>query len=403
MDIAFLCGLFPPDLESQIILNSKGRIDFAANNLQWAFVKGLDHHNNKPIKLFNLLFVGSYPFGYKSAKINSFHFSHSEGAADINIGFSNLFAFKFFSRLFAAFLSLLKWSKNDEGDKKILLIYAIHTPFLLPAILIKLLNPKVKLCLIVPDLPQYMSDSRNFFYRFLKNIDSILIKFSLNRIDSFVLLSEFMSNEINIDKRPKVIIEGIYDDSIICNDFTNVKDENKIIMYSGNLNVSQGILELLKAFAQINDKNYNLWFTGYGDGLQHIKSAAKFDTRIMYFENLTKIELLEKQSKVTVLINPLKITHPKVKFFFPSKTMEYLASGKPTLMYKLPSIPIDYYDYLFFIEGESINHMKEKMIEICEKSQFDLDNLGFKSKKFINREKTPIPQCEKLYNLLNLL
>lgn len=403
MDIAFLCGLFPPDREKEIILNSIGRIDFAANNLQWSFVRGLDYHNNKPVKIFNLLFVGSYPFGYKSTYIKTFDFSHVVGAFDKNIGFSNILVLKFFSRFFSCIRNLLKWAKNDEGEKKILLIYAIHTPFLLAAIFVKLLYPYVKLCLIVPDLPQFMSDSKNLVYRFFKKIDNFIIKFSLNRIDSFVVLSEYMSDEIKINHRPKIVIEGIYDDSIIYNYSESEYNGNKIIMYSGNLDVSQGILDLLEAFSKIDYDNYCLWFTGKGNGLKFIQEAIKIDPRIKYFENLTKIQLLEKQSKVNLLINPLKTNHPKVKFFFPSKTMEYLASGKPTLMYRLPSIPREYYDYLFFFEGDSINEMKEKIIEICEKSQSDLDNMAIKTKKFIFTEKTQIPQCEKLFNLLNLI
>jgi len=401
MGLAFVCGLFPKHLEEEIIKQSIGRIDFAANNLQWSFVKGLDFHNKKPIKLFNCIYIGTFPGSYKEISIKTEKFSHSVGANDINIGFYNLMGWKLIDRFLKTFYYINNWAKEDNKEKKILLIYAMHTPFLLSSILVKKLNKNVKLCLIIPDLPQHMSDDRSIIRRILKYIDGKVIKFATRSIDCFVLLSDFMVEKIDVKKKYWERIEGIFDDSepsasVVAKDSSNIK----CIMYSGNLDVSQGIIDLLSAFAAINNENYRLWFTGYGNGLKDIREASEKDFRIKYFENLTKAELQAKQKEATVLINPLKPTHRKVKYFFPSKTMEYLASGKVTLMYKLPSIPKEYYNYIYFFEGDTIDNMKDKIIEICEKPASELDNFGEKAKLFIMNFKTPIKQCEKLYNTL---
>ncbi|HEY5589738.1 MAG TPA: hypothetical protein VIK55_01850 [Paludibacter sp.] len=400
MDLAFLCGLFPEHLEQEIIGQSIGRIDFAANNLQWSLVKGLDFHNKKSIKLLNSLYIGAFPNGYKKLNVRTERFSHSAGALDLNIGFCNIIGLKIISRFYSTFYYVNLWAKISSEEKKVLLIYAIHTPFLLTAVLVKKINPNIKLCLIVPDLPQYMSDKNSFIHRILKYLDSIIIRLAIKKIDSFVLLSDFMVEKIDIRLRPWEKIEGIFDNTFISPssiiEYSNVRK----IMYSGNLDISQGILDLLSAFSKIKNNNYRLWFTGHGNALKYIKEASEKDFRISYFENLTKSELQKKQSEVTLLINPLKPIIPKVRYFFPSKTMEYLASGKATLMYKLPSIPLEYYDYLYFFDGETIDDMKDKIVEICEKPSNELDSFGANAKSFILNFKTPIAQTQKLYNML---
>jgi hypothetical protein len=400
MDIAFLSGLFPSELENDIIKNSIGRVDYAANNLQTSFVNGLDRCNSEPIKIFNSLYIGSYPIGYKKIFIKTTFFSHKHQSKDINIGFINLPVIRELHKSFSTFLKLNKWSKENDQNKKVLLVYGVYTPFLLSAFFIKLFNKNIKTCLIVPDLPEYMSDSKSIFRIFFKFINQLVINKLLSFVDSFVLLSDFVADKLYIKNRPWVRIEGIYNDNICFLDNTISKNDLKIIMYCGNLDKTQGIIELLNAFSTILESNYRLWFTGSGDALSEIVNRINFDSRISYFGKLSKNELLQKQSQCTLLINPLGEDHPKVKYFFPSKTMEYLASGKPTLMHKLPCIPLEYHPYLFFFTSDTLDAMRELIVEVCNTSESELSKLGAKAKEFIANEKNPVSQCSKLYNML---
>src|SRR5690606_37060024 len=123
-----------------------------ANTLQWAIVKGLDYHTKK-LRLLNLPYVGSYPLRYEDFKLRTFHFSHNGLSDDINAGFINLSVYKFYSRYLNSKSYLNKMAK--KGDE-IILVYAMHIPFLKAALDLKEKHPLIKVCLIVPDLPQYM-------------------------------------------------------------------------------------------------------------------------------------------------------------------------------------------------------------------------------------------------------
>ena len=77
MEILFLGGLFPKETEDEIINNSIGSVQNAANNLQWEFAKGLEENSNKSITILNSLYIGSYPNRYKKMRINTYNFSRN--------------------------------------------------------------------------------------------------------------------------------------------------------------------------------------------------------------------------------------------------------------------------------------------------------------------------------------
>lgn len=400
MDIVFLGGVYPKHLETEVIKNSRGRLDFAANNLQLGIIDGLDICNHGPVRLCNLMKVGSYPKGYKKIIIKTEKFSHQNGALDINIGFINISGIKLFFRLIAGTVGLLRWAPIKEKNK-VIIIYEIHTPFLLASIIVKSLYPRIKICLVAPDLPEFMSDNKNPFYRIFKIIDKFIIELCLIKVDAFVLLSEFMTEKLNVRHRPFVRMEGIFNGKRY--DFINDKNPYKTIMYSGNLDTNLGIMELLNAFTIIKKDDYRLWITGNGNGLSDILKASKTDKRIKYWPALKQNELFELQQKSTILINPLRPDHRKTRYFFPSKTMEYMASGVPTLMYKLPCIPEEYHKYLLFFENFTIEGMRNKIVAICEKPKKELIDFGMEAREFILNKKNPEIQCGKIYSMLQEL
>ncbi len=400
LDIAFLGGVFPKHLELEILEHSKGNIDFAANNLQWAIIDGLDICNHKPVHLCNVMFVRSYPKGYKKIIIKTEKFSHHPNSSDINLGFLNLFGLCMFFRFFAGTKGLLNWARK-KNKNKLILIYSLHTPFLLAAIIMQAIYPGIKSCIVVPDLPSFMSDSKSFFYRLFKAVDKFIIDICLKRINAYVLLTDFMTERLNVGKRPWLRIEGIFNAKRY--EFDHEKNNCKTIMYSGNLNISHGILDLLHAFSQISDANYRFWITGSGDGLNDILNASKKDKRIKYWPKLKQNELFKLLCQATLLVNPLKPDNFKTRYFFPSKTLEYMASGVPTLMYKLPCIPAEYNQYLHFFKVFTIDGIRNKIIEICEMAQEERLDFGKRAKDFVLNKKNPEAQCTEILNMLQKL
>ena len=397
VNIILLMGLFPPQIRTDIELNSKGVIQYAADALQWSFVKGFDCFSK--VKIINLPFIGSCPFRFKKLKSYAFNFEHIEGANDINVGFINLPIVKMFSRYINAKKALKKAMHHCAG-KTVIVIYSINSPFLCAAVDIKRKYPNTEICVIVPDLPQYMSDTKNIFYHILKSVDSLFINRTINKVDFFVLLSDYMADVLRINSRPYVRIEGIYDSSVSID--IVAKEKNKTILYSGTLAHSYGIMNLVNAFGAIDKSDYRLWICGEGDCRAEIENKAKIDNRIIYFGQISRSEVLVLQKRATVLVNPRTSEGEFTKFSFPSKIMEYLASGTPCIMHRLKGIPDEYFQYCFVCEKENKEGLKETIFAVCEKEQAGLNEFGTRASSFIKEQKNPMVQVKKICDMFKL-
>jgi len=397
MNIIFINSIYPPDRDEEIRQNSKFGIDNASNNLQFAILTGLDLFYPN-LRVISQPSIGTYPLKYKKLFFKKSMFSHKKGAVDYCLGLINIPLIKDVVKTIDLFKTL-KININPDIETTII-IYAVHSPYLKAAIELKRNNDKIKICQIVPDLPQYMSESQNFIYRFLKSIDAILINRYLNKVDSFVLLSEQMASALKVGKKPWTRVEGIYNYNEDIN-LSTKKEENKTILYTGNLGERYGIKNLVKAFSLIDDENYRLWIRGNGNKKEFIIAATKSDHRIKYFEEMAKIELLELQKRATVLVNPVLPSQKFTKYSFPSKTMDYFASGTPTIMYQLKGVPEEYFQYCFVVKNETIEGLKEIIINVCEQDQSELDAFGEKASQFIIKNKNPFTQVKKIYEMIN--
>ncbi|WP_312470576.1 glycosyltransferase [Neobacillus sp.] len=405
MDILFIGGVFP-DYERDIyIKKSKGPIQFAANTLQWNIIRGLDQTNNKPVSILNSIFVGSYPRYYEDYYIKTIKWNHVAGADDINVGFLNIFGIKHLWKSASIKKQAIRWALKQKKERKAIIVYSMHTPFIYAAAMAKRANPEIKICLVVPDLPHFMdlSSKKKAYIDFLKKIDQATMNFFLKYVDCFVLLTQQMANAINIGEKPWIVMEGAIDPNECevreVQDKINAKE--KVIFYSGTLNRKYGIVDLLNAFSKIEDPNYRLWICGAGEAAIDIKNLQKRDSRIKYFGQVDRSEVLELQRSSTILINPRGNTEEFTKYSFPSKIMEYLLSGTPTIVKRLPGMPEEYFKYLFTVEGDTVDNLARKIIEVCEMPSEDLFNFGIKAQEFVLKEKNKNKQTERIIKLIS--
>lgn len=404
LDIIFLGGLFPKEKEEDIINNSIVSVQNAANNLQWEFVKGLDENLLKPIKIINSLYIGSFPKRYKKLTIDTYKFHHApHNSHDINVGFLNLPIIKNFSRYHSLKSYIKKWALNESGETKIVIAYAMTFTFTHILRYIKRINNNIITCLIVPDLPQYMNLTYNkkVIYTLIKDIEIKLIKSDTNYIDSYVLLTEYMRDALDVNV-PSVVIEGI--STNLFDNVNGVPEDNgiKTILYSGGLNEKYGVIKLIQAFEKLQEKNYRLIICGYGDAEAYIKKAATRDKRIIFKGLLKREEVLVLQKSATVLINPRPNNEEYTKYSFPSKNLEYLSSGNPLIAYRLDGIPKEYNEYIYFIndDTEESDSLFLTMKEVLEKSDEELKEKGLRAREFVLKEKNSAYQAKKLLNMI---
>lgn len=407
MRVVLLLGIFPQNRYSEIVENSKGVIQYAADALQKSIIEGIGSLLGN-IEILNLPYIGSYPKRYNKFWSISGNFTYVTQNRNIvkgeNIRFCNLSGFKLISRYWNARKALLRWCRENKEENKIVIAYAIHSPFFKACIDIKeKYFPSLKVILIVPDLPKYMGGKSNRIMDFLRDKNEKILSSLYQKVDGYVLLSKYMADYLKIESK-WTVVEGIFNnvsDDILMDKIQN--REVKSIFYSGTLARRYGILNLVKAFTQLSNPQYRLVICGDGDSVDKMREYIKQDSRIIYKGQLPREDVLKLQRKATLLVNPRTPEGGFTKYSFPSKTMEYLASGVPTLLYKLPGIPDEYYQYCYSLEDISINILSEKIEEILAKDECELKEMGERARNFILKEKNPIVQCKKIVNLINSL
>lgn len=390
LNVVFLGGLINPSLLSFLESENKYPIQYAAQAFQESILEGFKH-NNIRIVAISAPFIGTYPLN-SSLKITKFISYYHSGILMKNIQFNNVFPLYFFSKI----RNILNELKNNNWTH--IIIYSMYSPFLIAAYLYKKhINKNVKMTLIVPDLPEYMSSKKNIAYRLAKKLDRILINKCLSFVDSYVLLSDYMTEKLPIGKKPWVRVEGIYTDR--CIDFEVEKTTKFTFLYTGTLDRRYNILDLMFAFMKIKDDNICLWICGKGNAESEIKKSSEIDSRIKYLGQLPREQILKMQKKATVLVNPRERFETFTKYSFPSKTMEYLASGTPAIMHQLPSIPEEYFKHLFFAE-DGMRGLYAAMINVLSMSREKLNKKGHNARKFILEQKNSKVQVKKIISIL---
>ena len=295
------------------------------------------------------------------------------------------------------FFSYLKHIRRYSDSADAIIIYELTSRQLLSSVLAGRRSKKVA---IVPDLPEFMSDSRNPLYLLAKKIDRWLINWALRRMDAFVLFSPYMITKLNIEEKPIMVLEGLFSHKDIVEN--QQKTDKKVLLYTGKIEKWFGLEDLLKAFTKIQGTEYQLWLCGPGD-LKMIEMYSVQDARIIYKGCLTHEEVLYLQKQATVLVNPRHSTDEFTLYSFPSKTMEYMASGTPTLMSRLKSLPDDYLPHLYLFEDETVDGMSKTIRQCLDKEPAELHEFGLKAAQFIFSNKTSDMQANKLLNFIESL
>ena len=391
MSLIYL-GSSRPEVLNQELLEMGSSVDVAGNTLQNSLLQGLSLCHDD-IKVISSWHISPYP-KVKRVLFKPRRIEYLDIKEYIHVGGWNLPIVNLFSRFFRCRRQLKRYLGKTKED--FVVVYETHTPFMLAAATLKSRIKHVNL--IVPDLPEFMSSNQSKIHLFLKSIDRCIINWCLKKFDSFTLLSAPMVERLDINGKPWTVMEGIYQPPMHL--LEAPKEHKKVIFYGGHLDRRYGIIDLVEAFTQIKSPDYRLVICGKGDSVETINEYARKDDRITFLGLISRSEVISWQKRATVLVNPRHSTEIYTKYSFPSKTIEYLASGTPVVMHKLGCMTEEYDSYIFYTKEDSVEALKEKLEEVCEMSKEDLKNFGERARDFILANKTAKAQCKKILDFI---
>lgn len=371
MKVLFLGGVFASENEDEIMSHAKTIVQHSANQFQEKLITGF-RQLGCDFEVLSAPFIGAFPINSDVIFFRGFENYQNQYEY---VNFCNIWGIRNFSRATALKQALGRFIA-DSTDGKMIMVYSPHTPFLEAAVYAKKCDPTIKICLVVPDLPQYMNLNAkiSYIYKLGKQYDIAKFNKLSKWVDSFVLLTEPMAEVLNVGKRPYIVVEGIVEKDVFeINAIRKSKLEKnqnlKYIVYTGKLNERFGVKKLVDAFLLMDNPEYRLVLCGRGELEPYIEEKRSKDARILYLGQVTHDTANDWALKADVLVNPRPNNEDYTKYSFPSKNIEFLATGNTVVAYMLDGMPHQYRNFIVEVENDSVEALKDaiqRAVEQCE-------------------------------------
>lgn len=247
---------------------------------------------------------------------------------------------------------------------------------------------------IVMDLPGFLSGNG-----FVQKMYGGTFKLA----DSFILLTEQMNKPVNPKNKPHIVVEGIADSTISVTNSSEYFEEDlgkKIVLYAGSLAEIYGIKNLVDGFLNAEIDNAELWIYGDGDYRKKLQNICKEHNEVKYKGVCSNEEIVRIEQKVALLVNPRPSDPSYTKYSFPSKTMEYMASGTPVLSTRLPGIPDEYFTYIYSIDREDSDGIADALRTVLDKSMEERLAKGRNARDFVLVNKSNLVQAKRIIDFI---
>jgi glycosyltransferase involved in cell wall biosynthesis len=263
-----------------------------------------------------------------------------------------------------------------------------------------------KIAVVITDPAGVLLPTDGKISRFLKKCDAAFIGMALRRTDAIVTLAPALISRFSLQQTPALVFPGILDSSFVkqvmlSNVSKSVAQKKFTIIYAGGLHQAYGVDQLIDAILEMpTDLSIQLQLFGRGDQEQRIQQLALNDPRFYYGGFVGNDILIHAMLSADLLINPRPTTADFSLNSFPSKLIEYLATGKPVLTTKISSIPEEYKPYFLYIEKEDSSGIKDALIHAINIPPLEMESMGQKGKMFIQQAASETSVGQKILDLI---
>jgi glycosyltransferase involved in cell wall biosynthesis len=313
------------------------------------------------------------------------------------------------SGLAAAFYThLRRWAAAGGGAPRALLVYNVFSALSAPVLAVAR-TWKIPAVAVVADLPFDV-------YRFrgarglLERAELRAQLAALRRFDGLVVLTPHTAHD-HAPGVPWMLMEGALPAAEAAAPGRPASlapgraPGERVVMYSGMLNEMNGIPLLLDAFERLREPHWRLWVYGGGPLEAAVQAAARRDPRITLhaWGLVPQDEVLRRQRQAHVLVNPRPSSHRANRYSFPSKLLEYLASGTPVVSTAPDGIPAEYHSHLLLPADESPEGMAAAIRRAAWLPEAEREARAARARAWLLREKTWERQAERIGSFMRTL
>jgi glycosyltransferase involved in cell wall biosynthesis len=170
--------------------------------------------------------------------------------------------------------------------------------------------------------------------------------------------------------------------------------------FAGRVDETNGIPALLEAFSLLEGDQYRLWVAGAGPLAHLVRDATSKDSRIEYKGLLPLDQVLALYSSSDVLINMRVTGDRNTRYFFPSKMIEYLASGTPVISTCTGHIEKEFGEFVYLLRDETPNGLAAAIRQAANSDPEARCRMGQQAQEYTTTHKTWHSQSERVAKYL---
>ena len=374
-----MLGFTVPDALLQQINAADPLLRTQTNRFAWSLVRAL-RANGADVRLISVASVSDYPGN--AALLWPLRRFQQDDVDGLLLPFVNLTILKHVTRWLACWLFAVPELRRHRPDW--LLVHGVHSPFLWFAVAARrLVGFGVAVVLTDPPGVPVATDGRT--KNFLRRLDRTVVTGALRRCDAVIPLALPLAVDF-APGVPHLVVEAILDAEATPPDETQPPGPASLVC-AGGLHEAYGVRNLVEAVRGLPDPELRLFLYGKGHLEGWIREQHAQDSRIAAPRVLAPEELAGVYVSATVLVQPRQLDQGFVPYSFPSKLVEYLASGTVVVSTRLPSIPEDYQDVVVWAD-DSVEGLREALSQVLSWEPEQRAQFGREAAVFIRHTRT---------------
>lgn len=249
---------------------------------------------------------------------------------------------------------------------------------------------RVKVVGMLTDNPANLSNSK-------KSYTSVINK-NVKKLDAYLSLSTGLLKAFEVSNKPNYIFEGLVDEKIE----TKKPVIGSYYFFGGALFERYGVKNLINAFIDSSIKE-KLVIAGTGPLRSYIFNNLENNNKILYVSQLPKEDVYGYEQNAIVNINPRPYSRKMDEESVPSKFLEYLASGTPTMSTMHTKLFEIFKEDVFWITNDSKEGIQKALEDFAKEDRKILEHNALNARKKVYEIYGVRPQGERITYFLETL
>lgn len=234
-----------------------------------------------------------------------------------------------------------------------------------------------------------------------RRADYWLQRWVMKRCDALVVVSSDILKDFRLDQ-PSVLVDGGIEADPNSAAPGPLPDGVFVLAYTGGLTELNGVRMVLGAFSQLRGEHYRLIVAGAGPLASEVAAAAGRDPRIDFRGLVSAEDVASIQSSANLLLNPRLTAAMNTRYFFPSKMIEYMATGRPVASTCTGHVESEFGDFVFLLRNETPEALAD-LVRHVEQDQHGARSAAEAARRYVLANKTWSAQGRKVADLLRAL